>query len=94
MLPNIREYISSQPQPLQHGTIRNRIQNHMVIRPGKIQHSQPINPRLVLRRRMHPMNTRLDQPTRQCSKGVARVYRDRPILRSYPLPLALRIEDL
>ena len=49
---------------------------------------------LIRRRRMHAMDTRLDKPTRQRRQGIAGVDRDGSILRTHPLPLALRVKNL
>lgn len=49
---------------------------------------------LIRWRCMHTMDTRLDKPTRQSRQGITSVDRDGPILRTHPLPLALRVKDL
>lgn len=49
---------------------------------------------LIRRRRMHTMDTRLDKPTRQRRQGVTSIDRDGSILRTHPLPLALRVKNL
>ena len=49
---------------------------------------------LIRRRRMHTMNARLDKPTRQRRQGITGVDRDGSILRTHPLPLALRVKNL
>lgn len=62
--------------------------------PGKVQHTQSVNVCLVRWRRMHPMNTRLDKPTRQSRQSITSINSDSPILRLDPFPLVLRVEDL
>jgi hypothetical protein len=66
----------------------------MIIRPCKIQHAQPIDPRLVHRRRMHTMHTRFNQSACERRQCITRVNCNRPILRPNPLPLPLGIQDL
>ena len=43
---------------------------------------------------MHPVNTRLDQTTRERGEGIACVDSDGPILGLDPLPLTLCVQDL
>lgn len=62
--------------------------------PSKIQHPETINMSLVVRRRMYPMNGRLEEVARQSLQRIANIDRDRFVLRLDPFPLALRIQDL
>lgn len=62
--------------------------------PSEIQNSQAINVCLVLRWRVHSVNTGLDETACECSESVAGVDSNGTILRPHPFPLTFRVQDL
>lgn len=94
MLAQLRERIRGKAQAVEQWAVLDRIQHNVVVGPRKVQHPQTVNVRLVRRRRVHAVYARLDQPARQRRQGVARVDRDRPVLRLHPPPPTRRVLDL
>ncbi|TLD33827.1 hypothetical protein PspLS_00201 [Pyricularia sp. CBS 133598] len=85
-MPTGLELVLREPFPLQDRRV-DCVEHQIVLRPGKVQQTEPVDVALVLGRQRDPVDRGLDVAPGQEAEGVARVDGQAAVERLGPLPL-------